>query len=287
MTVTEPNVEAARPQMSDIDVFGVTHPGLRRPINEDQFFIATVHKTLQVYSSSLPAEAMPDLTSDSRGWLFMVADGVGGRPEGEKASATALRAIAEYVTHTMRFYYRNDPQHTEATFLRDLQNAVLKSDEAVRAEAEGTATTLTMVAVRWPRAYLIQVGDSRCYRLRDGRLEQLTKDQTMAQALVDAGVLPAGAAEGSRWRHVLTGAIGGRETTPVTTPIDCRWSDVVLLCTDGLTKHVSDEEIKEQLATRKSSEAICGALLALALERGGSDNITLVAGRLRDQAPAP
>jgi protein phosphatase len=286
MTVTEAQPQTVRPQMSDIDVFGLTHPGLRRPINEDQFFIATIHKTMQVYSTSLPADALPELTSESRGWLFMVADGVGGRPEGEKASATALRAIAEYVTHTMRFYYRDDPRHTEASFLRDLQNAVLRSDEVVRAQAEGTATTLTMIAVRWPRAYLIQVGDSRCYRLRDGRLEQLTKDQTMAQALVDAGVLPAGAAEGSRWRHVLSSAIGGRETTPVTTPMDCRWSDVVLLCTDGLTKHVSDDEIKAELASAKSSEAICRSLLALALDRGGSDNITLVAGRLRTPGPA-
>jgi protein phosphatase len=286
MTVTEVQPQTARPQMSDIDVFGLTHPGLRRPINEDQFFIATIHKTMQVYSSSLPAETLPELTSESRGWLFMVADGVGGRPEGEKASATALRAIAEYVTHTMRFYYRDDPRHTEASFLRDLQNAVLRSDEVVRAQAEGTATTLTMVAVRWPRAYLIQVGDSRCYRLRDGRLEQLTKDQTMAQALVDAGVLPPGAAEESRWRHVLSSAIGGRDTTPVTTPMDCRWSDVVLLCTDGLTKHVNDDEIKAELASAKSSEEICRSLLALALDRGGSDNITLVAGRLRTPAPA-
>jgi protein phosphatase len=108
----------------------------------------------------------------------------------------------------------------------------------------------------------------------------------MAQALVDAGVLPAGAAEGSRWRHVLSSAIGGRETTPVTTPMDCRWSDVVLLCTDGLTKHVSDDEIKAELASAKSSEAICRSLLALALDRGGSDNITLVAGRLRTPGPA-
>jgi serine/threonine protein phosphatase PrpC len=270
------------PLSSDLDVFGLTHPGRVRALNQDQFLIASLHKTMRVHSTSLPEDRLGDLTSESRGYLFIVADGVGGRPGGERASGTALQAIAEYATHTMRFYYRHDPER-EARFRAELEEAVRRSHAAVQSREAGTATTLTMVMVRWPRLYLVQVGDSRCYRLRDARLEQLSKDQTLAQALVDAGVLPAGEARGSRLRHVLSSAIGAREPKPVLTVTDCRWDDVMLLCTDGLTRHVSDAEIQQQLCAVKSAETICRNLVSLALERGGTDNVTVIAGRLKDR----
>jgi protein phosphatase len=274
---------AVRPQSTDIDVFGLTHQGHVRPNNEDQFLIASFHKTMQVHGTSLPLDSLGDLTSESRGYLCVVADGVGGRPGGEHASGTALQAIAQYATHTMRFYYQHDP-HQESGLLAELEQAVAQSHAAVLGGAAGTATTLTMVMFRWPKAYLVQVGDSRCYRLRDDKLEQLSKDQTMAQALVDAGVLPAEQASGTRWAHVLSNAIGAQEAKPVTTITDHRWNDVMLLCTDGLTKHVSDEEIAEHLRQLKSAEEICRNLVDLTLQRGASDNVTVIAGRLRERS---
>ena len=143
------------------------------------------------------------------------------------------------------------------------------------------ATTLTMVTVRWPRAYLIHVGDSRCYRLRGGQLGRLTRDQTMAQAMLDAGALSADQAEQSRFKHILYSALGGREVVPDAASTDIQWDDVWLLCTDGLTKHVSDEEIGEHLARPEAAEITCRRLVDLALERGGSDNVTVVVGRLK------
>ena len=140
-----------------------------------------------------------------------------------------------------------------------------------------------MALFRWPRAYLVHVGDSRCYRLRDGQLELLTKDQTMAQALVDAGVLPAAQASETRWAHVLSSALGADQAKPMITITDHRWDDVMLLCTDGLTKHVSEAEIAEQLATVKSAEMICRNLIDRTLTRGAVDNVTVVAGRLRER----
>jgi protein phosphatase len=131
----------------------------------------------------------------------------------------------------------------------------------------------------------VQVGDSRAYLLHEGRLQQLTKDQTMAQVLMDAGVVPTPDLPMSRWRNVLMSALGGREATPVLTSRSLVWEDVMLLCTDGLTKHVSDQEIAQQLSGERSSEQICRSLLALALERGGTDNVTIVAGRLRSRQP--
>jgi protein phosphatase len=271
------------PSASEIDLFGLTDPGKVRKVNQDQFLIASLHKALQVHHTSLPREQLGDLVSESRGYFCMVADGVGGRPGGERASGAALQAIADWAVNTMRFYYRNDPV-SESAYVRDLTEAVLQSHAALREREAGTATTLTMVMFRWPRAYLVHVGDSRCYRLRGGRLEQLSKDQTMAQALVDAGVMRPDVADASCWRNVLSSALGAGDAAPATSVYDHQWNDVMLLCTDGLTKHVSDDEIREILAGVKSAEGICRTLVDLTLERGGTDNVTAVAGRLRERA---
>jgi serine/threonine protein phosphatase PrpC len=281
-SVADPHTPDTRPLASDIDVFGLTDQGKVRKANQDQFLVGSLHKALQVHYTSLPREQLGELVSESRGYFCMVADGVGGRPGGERASGTALQAIADWAVNTMRFHYQHDPV-SESAYLQDLTEAVLQSHQAIREREAGTATTLTMVMFRWPRAYLVHVGDSRCYRLRDGRLDQLSKDQTMAQALVDAGVMQPDAADASRWKHVLSSALGAADAAPATSVYDHRWDDVMLLCTDGLTKHVSDDEIRETLATVKSSEEICRTLVNLTLERGASDNVTVIVGRLRER----
>ena len=142
------------------------------------------------------------------------------------------------------------------------------------------ATTLTLAIVTWPWVYVVQVGDSRCYHYLNGKLRQVTRDQTMAQALVDEGALPADRLASSPFSHVLVSAIGGESATPVVTRLDIRdRNSVLLLCSDGLTKHVSDAEIAERTGAMQSSEQLCRSLLELALERGGSDNITILSGR--------
>jgi protein phosphatase len=142
-----------------------------------------------------------------------------------------------------------------------------------------------MVAVLWPRAYLVQVGDSRCYRLRDGKLERISRDQTVAQELLDSGALTETEAHHSPFKSVLASAVGGKEAMPQTQASDCRWDDVMLLCSDGLTRHVTEDEIEVELQNTQSSEASCRRLIALALERGGEDNVTVVISRLRPAGP--
>ncbi|HXW97699.1 MAG TPA: hypothetical protein VEI47_08945, partial [Gemmatimonadales bacterium] len=117
-------------------------------------------------------------------------------------------------------------------------------------------------------------------RLRDGRLELFSKDQTMAQAMVDAGALSPDQAAHSRLNHVLYSALGGTRAEPYTAVTDVRWDDRMLLCTDGVTKHVNEQEIRDALARSTSAEATARELLQLALDRGGSDNTTLVVGKL-------
>ena len=279
-----------RPVSADVDLFGLTDRGQVRKENQDQFLIATLHKLLRVHQASLPADDITPLISDSRGWLFLVADGVGGRPDGQAASGTAVRSIAHYVTHLTDLYRRLDPDK-ESVFLAELEQSVKKTHEILRTESEneyggrGGATTLTMVAALWPRAYLVQVGDSRCYRLRAGKLELMSKDQTVAQALVDSGALTQTEARRSPLQGVLASALGGREASPMTRTTEIRWDDVMLLCTDGLTKHVTDGEIETELCQIRSAEQSCRRLVGLALERGGTDNITVVIARLKSSRP--
>jgi serine/threonine protein phosphatase PrpC len=279
-------VPERRPLSADADLFGLSDRGQVRTENQDQFMIASLHKLLRVHQSSLPADDITPLISDSRGFLFLVADGVGGRPDGQAASGTAVKTIAHYVTHLTDLYRRLDPAK-ETVFMTELQHSVERTHAVLRQESQreysgrGGATTLTMVAVLWPRAYLVQVGDSRCYRLRDGQLELMSKDQTVAQQLVDSGALSLTEARRSPFQGVLASALGGREATPMTRSTDIRWDDVMLLCTDGLTKHVRDDEIEAELRQIQSAELSCRNLVKLALDRGGKDNVTVVIGRLK------
>jgi len=289
-----PQSKAVTPSPSQYDFYGLSHAGRVRRENQDHFLIASLHKTMQVYQTSLDGEELGTLTSPPRGLVFLVADGVGGVPGGKRASGTALRAIADFVTTSMDLFYTHHPHGPEAEpgYLEELKRSVERSHEVVSREGErlsgghgraGMATTLTMVTVRWPKAYLVHVGDSRCYRLRDGGLERMTRDQTMAQALADAGVISADQVEKSGLRHVLWSAVGGTQATPEVMTSEVRWDDIMLLCTDGLTKHVSDDEIRQQLLEVPSAAEVCQNLVTLALDRGGTDNVTVVVARLRRQ----
>jgi protein phosphatase len=150
------------------------------------------------------------------------------------------------------------------------------------------ATTLTMLVAVWPWAYVVQVGDSRAYVHQKGTLTLVTRDQTIAQQLVDQGAMMKEQMSRSPLKNILASAIGADEATPEVIRLDvAHKSTVILLCSDGLTKHVSDDEIAECLEKRTSSEQVCRDLLDLALERGGSDNITIVVGGRRLGARKP
>jgi protein phosphatase len=148
------------------------------------------------------------------------------------------------------------------------------------------ATTLTLAMVVWPSVYVVQVGDSRCYhyQVREKKLRKQTRDQTLAQDLVDKGALPADRAANSPFAHVLASAIGGREALPDVTTFMVGPGDVLLLCSDGLTKHVTDEQIAEACRTQKGSEQLARTLLEMALAGGGSDNVTVLAGQAHRRA---
>lgn len=272
-----------KPQERDIDIFGRSHAGKVRRENQDQYFAASLHKSMKIRATSVARRRFRDVQEPVMAML-MVADGVGGGPGGRQASETAVDAVWNYLAGAADVYWTMG-LGMEHLLPRRLEEAVDQCHAAVRAEAErdpdlrGMATTLTMAAVVWPRLFIVQVGDSRCYRLRDGELQRLTADQTLAQALLAQG-LPPERVDTDHLRRVLTSAIGS-DIEPVTTTFELEWNDRLLLCTDGLTHHVTDSEIRDVLAEASSARAACRTLVTLALDRGGADNVTVVVGRLR------
>jgi len=269
-----------KPRDSEIDVFGLTHRGKVRRDNQDHYLVCSLYKSIRVHCTSLPSGGILDDPSDRLASFAMVADGVGGLAGGETASRAALETVASYVVNTMACYYTTDPRN-EALFFNALLEAARRSHEAVVERArddpslQGMATTLTLGLVVWPSLYVLQVGDSRLYLLREGILTQLTKDQTWAQEMVDRGVIPPAAAGKSPFTHVLASAIGST-SAPEVGRFELARGDIGLFCTDGLSKHVSDARIKHHLAAMRSAEEACRALLEEALEGGGTDNVTLV-----------
>jgi protein phosphatase len=278
-----------KPRDDEIDFFGLTHTGLERDVNQDNFLIAALKKQMQVHLTSLPQPEQ--LAGDERLAFFaMVADGVGGGPRGAEASRFASEAITRYLNQSMQCYYAAD-QADELSFLRALEEAALHCHMDLTRQTQGDpelagmATTLTLWIGLWPRAYLLQVGDSRCYILRDGELTQISRDQTLAQDLVDQGVFTRADAQHSKLANVLASAIGGPQAAPIVTRLDQHWGDIGLLCSDGLTKHVTDEQIRQRLLAMTSARQVCEALLADALDAGGTDNVTILVGRSQQKHP--
>jgi serine/threonine protein phosphatase PrpC len=276
-------VPTRKPREDEIDAHGLTHPGKVRRENQDHYLLCSLRKQLVVRGSSIPDAEELLVESERLASLAMVADGVGGAARGETASRVALTAVTRYVTRSMRCYYGTWEDDQE--FYDALKEGARQCHEELlhRGEADpdyrGMATTLTLYLGVWPRAYLLQLGDSRCYVLRDGELTQITRDQTMAQEMVDLGVMKPEEVAGTRLEHTLTSSIGGRQTQPTVTRFDMNWGHVLLLCSDGLTRHVSPDRIRDVLRSMSSARQACEILLQDALDGGGSDNITIVVGR--------
>jgi len=274
-----------KPDDREVDVFGMTHRGHVRKENQDHFLICSLHKRLEVHQTSLPR--IEGLGGDAERLAFfaMVADGVGGSSRGELASRRAIEAFSRYANESMHCYYTTDPSN-EGEFAEALTEAAITAHQELQKETQrdpgsgNLATTMTIFLGVWPRAYLLQVGDSRYYMMKDGQLNQVTRDQTLAQQLLDDGVFTRAQARSTPLADVLSSSLGGETARPVVTGIDSEWDQVHLLCTDGLTKHVSDDRIAEILDGMTSSRQACKALIQAALDDGGSDNITVIVGRV-------
>jgi protein phosphatase len=274
---------SSTPGFSDIDHWGATHVGRVREENQDCFFIGALARDGdRVRAVSAEEQAGAGQQLERLASLAVVADGVGSLAGGGEAARIAVAGLVAAVADSFEAAARAESSDPEV-FCRLLHDAALSCHESLvrGAEAGGrrAATTLTLFLGLWPHAYLLQVGDSRCYILQGDTLTQISRDQTLAQELVDRGVMSRTAAEKTRWAHVLSSAVGGEQAAPVVTRVTRDWGNVILLCSDGLTKHISDERIREKLMAMKTARQVTEDLMQEALDAGGRDNVTVLVGR--------
>jgi serine/threonine protein phosphatase PrpC len=262
-----------------------TDLGKTRDHNEDAFLVAdlTARTTDITSGGSHPV--------GERGTLFLVADGMGGAAAGELASSMAadliFRHLIELWTAETDLSADRFAQHLRAAVERANERIHLYSKE--HPDVRGMGTTVTVAGVLHSSLYLAQVGDSRGYLVRGGVATQLTKDQSLMQRLVDAGELTEEEAELSERRNIILQALGPDARIRVDlTWQDLRRDDTLVICSDGLSGQVKREEIGQLVRELPDLDALCTRLITMANERGGPDNITVVAVRFEgDGLPAP
>lgn len=277
-----------------IDCCGMTDQGRVRKNNQDQFLIAELKKSMLVQACSLPLEQQSRLFGNAQGHLLLVADGMGGHAAGERASQLAVDYMIQRLLNSVHWFFRLE-EDVEDDFLQHLQNLLQEAhrrildDGVVNVENRGMGTTLTMAYAIWPRLYVVHAGDTRCYLIRDGRAECLTRDHTLARQLVEnGGMRPEDEAE-SRWSNVLWNVLGGHGDGDITvevTKTNLQVGDTVLLCSDGLYRYLDEPGIAEIVSRASNAAEACAELIQLANVRGGEDNITVVIGHFPHPEPS-
>lgn len=268
-------------------VYALTHPGLHRGENQDSFLVAD----LGVPTVEGPWRVSTDRGDTTgarrfavgRGLLAVVADGMGGAAAGALASRLAVAEIYG----AMATRWAAEPEPTPGVFARALRDAVTAANAALHRHAtrepacEGMGTTATVAGVLDGCLFLAQVGDSRAYLVRGGVATQLTRDQSLVQKLVDAGTLTPDQAERSGLGSVLLQALGPEARVEVDlTRQPLRRGDVLVLCSDGLSRTVPPAGIGAAVAGAADPAALCAALVDAALAAGAPDNVTVVAAVL-------
>jgi len=281
-----------------VEAAGLTDVGHEREANEDAFLIATLQRTMEVHDASPGAHGW--FKGAPAGTLLVVADGMGGQGGGAVASRTAVNAVADYLLNVMPWAKASEPttsgrppssaEHTarlSQTGVRaQLSSALVAGDAQVKTTGAQTntphmGTTLTIALVLWPALYVAHVGDTRCYLLQSGTLWRLTTDHNLAQRLADES--PHSVDPPEYLQSILWNSLGATSDLPVPEVAKKQLEPgaTLLLCSDGLNKHVSDEQIKSVLELPESCAARAARLVELANAGGGSDNVTALVAQVK------
>src|SRR5881398_807424 len=246
----------------NLKAVGLSHVGRQRQHNEDSFLVA------------------------DQAQLYLVADGMGGHAAGEIASRIAVDSISEFILHTKEddgtwpHAYDENFRRTTNRLMAAVRMANTRVLEAMRKDARlrGMGTTVVACLADEDMMAFAHVGDSRAYLIRDGQLSRITNDHSWVFEQVQAGMLTEAEAEKHPLRNVITRALGGAlSVNPDASEIDCKPGDVYLLCSDGLTGMVPEEEILKLVSTNAGDlEKACRELIDMANERGGLDNVTAI-----------
>jgi serine/threonine protein phosphatase PrpC len=269
----------------EVDLGALSHVGKLRKNNEDHYLVGRLGRSLEPLMTNVSQEHLPSRL-DEVGYGLLVADGMGGAAAGEVASGMAVSVLVDLIIETAKWGRRIDAEEAQALMERlghyynEIHSRLIEEAQA-DPRLSGMGTTLTVAYSFCKDLFIAHVGDSRAYLFRQGELNQLTCDHTLAQALADRGQIAPEAVAGHRFKHVLTNVLGGH-AGPVQTEIQhlrLEQGDRLLLCSDGLTDMVADTQIARVLSQMEGSEKACRALVDLALESGGRDNVTVVLAR--------
>jgi len=276
----------------DVQSAGMSDIGNHRTENQDQFLIADLTNSARMHSGSLRQGNGGRLFGDSMGHLFLVADGMGGHRGGEEASRFAVQYCINSILNRSQWMTHIEPAEEDA-FVEDLGDMLHNAHLAIEEHSKsapgytGMGTTLTLAYVDWPRMYILHAGDTRCYLFRNNELRLVTRDHTVANEMMRKGQLAPEELERSQWSNVLVNALGAgaEDVVPDVYKLDLMAGDSILLCSDGLNKHVPDLQIRRTLLDYHEPIQSCEQLVLLAKQGGGTDNITVIRARFSDPTP--
>lgn len=264
-----------------VSACGRTHRGRVRSENQDRLLVADLAEEILHADETERRSSVGPLRFElsPRGAVLLVADGMGGRAGGARASSLAVSAVG-------RTLIEGADGAGPDRFVSRLRGALEEANRDIRDEAgrdprlRGMGTTATLAGIRGDVVYLAQVGDSRAYLVRSGRLARLTKDQSLVQDMIDSGVLSEGDTRTVRDNVILQALGASVSVEPEVTYHDLKQHDVLLLCSDGLSHVVGDAEILEAVTGSPDCLAMCDRLVGLANDRGGPDNVTVLVARV-------
>ena len=280
----EPGYVTGRSPYTSVRFGALSNRGKVRSQNEDHYAIVKRIRSQELMLANLQMTDLNYFQEESH--LLMLADGVGGNAFGEIASELALRTVWEVTEQMSSWMMRVQDYDSHINEIEERVTAVTQSIQAVfesvgktSPEMKEMGTTFTAAYLMGPDAVIINLGDSRAYLSRNGRVLQLTRDHTLAQDLIEEGAEPE---EVDRVRHVLMRCFSANShaSNPEIQHVRLIDNDVLMLCTDGLTDMVSDNAIATQLNQTSDPQLVCGELVDAALQEGGKDNITVIVARM-------
>jgi serine/threonine protein phosphatase PrpC len=279
-SIASPSSRVSPPRSVEVRVFGRTDVGMIREHNEDNFLIADLTQRLRSVKPEIRRH-----TIGERGSLFAVCDGMGGAAAGEVASQMAVDTVHELLQGAAA------PTSKDA-FARRISEAISEAGARIYLAAKanraqrGMGTTSTVAGVYDGTLFLGQVGDSRAYLVRGGKIKQLTRDQSLVAKLIEAGQLTEEEAENYEHGHIILQALGTADTVDVDLSfLDLREGDALLLCSDGLCGLVNSGQMLEVLSSTDEPMECCKRLTDLANAAGGHDNITVIVARFGGDLP--
>ena len=267
-----------------ISVYAKSDLGMVRPGNEDNFLVLNL-STADTWKPGDTVDDPPDwLTSFNQshyGSLIAVTDGMGGALAGEVASRLAVECVRDRMLELQASpSYSKIPFHERLRLSIELANLYIHQMSLKRTEYSGMGATFTAAGLSGTNVYFGQVGDSRAYMIRGGRIQQITRDQSLVGQLVEAGHITEEEAERHSYRNVILQALGASPNVSVVIDgLSLRDMDTLILCSDGLSNKVRPDEIKTAIDQSASLKEACESLIRTANERGGEDNITVLIGQ--------